>query len=189
MINYCLCSKCEHEILERVVLQLKRLHKIATVRRLVALTMLSTLLLSSTAVYADTAEDVEKTSQEVVIETGNTSNDTNSSTNQNYTVSGRDSIENSSTTTTEYDKEDTNKGDSDSSDLNPWVVIAINCVIVVAGAASIIYIVNAQNKNLYNKLDSIQNELKELQTKKEKTSAEKIVNEETKTKTKKTTKK
>lgn len=118
MINYYLCSKCEHKILERVVLQLKRLHKIATVRRLVALTMLSTLLLSSTAVYADTAEDDGKTSQEVVIETGNTSNDTNSSTNQNDTVSGRDSIDNSNTTTTEYDKEDTNKGDSDSSDLN-----------------------------------------------------------------------
>ncbi|MBP3727767.1 MAG: hypothetical protein J6H22_02415, partial [Pseudobutyrivibrio sp.] len=76
------------------------------------------MLLSSTAVYADTAEDDGKTSQEVVIETGNTSNDTNSSTNQNDTVSGRDSIDYSNTTTTEYDKEDTNKGDSDSSDLN-----------------------------------------------------------------------
>ncbi len=65
--------------------------------------MLSSLLLSSTAVKADTADDVESTSttNEVVIETGNTSNDTNSSTNQSNTVSGNDTIDNSSNTTTE----------------------------------------------------------------------------------------
>ena len=65
--------------------------------------MLSSLLLSSTAVKADTADDVEQTSttNEVVIETGNTSNDTNSSTNQSNTVSGNDTIDNSSNTTTE----------------------------------------------------------------------------------------
>ncbi len=65
--------------------------------------MLSSLLFSSTAVKADTANDVESTSttNEVVIETGNTSNDTNSSTNQSNTVSGNDTIDNSSNTTTE----------------------------------------------------------------------------------------
>lgn len=61
--------------------------------------MLSSLLFSSTAVYADTADD--DTSLQEVVETGNTSNDTNSSTNQNDTVSGNDTIDNSSNTTTE----------------------------------------------------------------------------------------
>ena len=83
---------------------MKRQHKIATIRRLVALTMLFALLFSSTAVYADTADYVEGTSEEVVIETGNTSNDTNSSTNQYDTVSGSDSNEIDSTTTIEYDE-------------------------------------------------------------------------------------
>lgn len=65
--------------------------------------MLSSLLFSSTAVYADTADDDTTSSQEqeVVVETGNTSNDTNSSTNQSNTVSGNDTIDNSSNTTTE----------------------------------------------------------------------------------------
>ena len=78
--------------------------------------MLSSLLFSSTAVKADTADDVEQTSttNEVVIETGNTSNDTNSSTNQNDTVSGRDSIDTNSTTTTENDN--VNPGDDSDND-------------------------------------------------------------------------
>ncbi|SFI09923.1 Ig-like domain (group 3) [Pseudobutyrivibrio sp. OR37] len=48
---------------------MKKLRKIVTVRRIVALAMLCTLLLSSTAVYADTVEDVNVTSEEVVQET------------------------------------------------------------------------------------------------------------------------
>ncbi len=71
--------------------------------------MLSALLLSSTAVYADTAVDGNEPSGEVVVsETGNTSNDINSSTNLTNTVSGTDSIDNSNTdTTTEEAIEDT----------------------------------------------------------------------------------
>ena len=73
--------------------------------------MLSSLLLSSTAVYADSASDGEAPSGEVV-ETGNTSNDTNSSTNLDNTVSGNDSIENNSNTTTEQNEtEATNSGE------------------------------------------------------------------------------
>ncbi|WP_176761913.1 Ig-like domain repeat protein [Pseudobutyrivibrio sp. YE44] len=90
---------------------MKRLHKIAIIRRLVALTMLSSLLFSSTAVYANPADDGAEPSGEVVVETGNTSNDTNSSTNLDNTVSGNDSIENNSNTTTENNEEGTESND------------------------------------------------------------------------------
>ncbi len=69
--------------------------------------MLSALLFSSTAVYADNTaiDDANQSSGEEVVEVvepGNTSNDINSSTNQNITDSGNDiSEDNNSNTTTE----------------------------------------------------------------------------------------
>lgn len=51
---------------------MKKLRKIVTLRRVVALAMLCTLLLSSTAVYADTVEDGNVPSKEVVEETTET---------------------------------------------------------------------------------------------------------------------
>lgn len=79
-----------------------------------------------------------------------------------------------------------------SSDVNPWIVVAINFAIVLVATASVIYITYSQNKTLYNKLESIQNDIKSLEKKNEKQSIEKVVKEEkkeTKTKAKKTTKK
>ena len=70
--------------------------------------MLCSLLFSSTAVYADTADN-DVAASEVVVETGNTSNDTNSSTNLNDTVSGNDSIDDSNITTTDIN---TTEGDT-----------------------------------------------------------------------------
>ena len=72
---------------------MKRQHKIATLRRLVALTMLSALLVSNTAVYADTGSEGEPSQQEVVNETGNTNSlssttSSDSSNNLKATVSG-----------------------------------------------------------------------------------------------------
>ena len=72
---------------------MKRQHKIATLRRLVALTMLSALLVSNTAVYADTGSEGTPSQQEVVNETGNTNNlssttSSDSSNNLKATVSG-----------------------------------------------------------------------------------------------------
>ena len=95
---------------------LKRHFKIATLRRLVALTMLSALLFSNTAVYADTVSEGEPSQEEVVSETGNTdslssTSSSNSSNNLNNTVSGTDITEdNNSNTTTEENT------DSDSSE-------------------------------------------------------------------------
>lgn len=97
-------------------------------------------------------------------------------------------------------KKDDSTSDGSSLDINPWIVIGINCAIVLAATISIIYVVNGQNKTLYKKLDNVQKELDELKSmqekpktektiKEEKTSTEKAVKKETKPKAKKTTKK
>ena len=93
----------------------------------------------------------------------------------------------------EYEKslkkseKDDKKGDVS---LNSWLIIIINFVVVVAGAASIIYITYSQNKILYNKIDKLEKLVKDLETKKSDISATKTTKSEKKeVKSKKTTKK
>lgn len=104
---------------------MKRLHQIATIRRLVALTVLSAMLFSSTAVYADTAVDgTNPSGDKVVIEetgyTSNTSYDINSSNNLD-TVSGTDTIDDSSNTTIENDTADTQKAAAVQNNLGDYI--------------------------------------------------------------------
>ena len=54
---------------------------------------------------------------------------------------------------------------SKSTDLNPWIAVAINFGIALVAATSIIYIVHGENKALYKRMTSIENELKELKNK------------------------
>lgn len=119
-------------------------------------------------------EDIKKAIKELY----ETSKDKRYDVMKDFEKNGKDTTANT----------DSNKN-SNSNDVSPWIMVAINIVIVLGAAGAIIYVVYSQNKSIYSKLNNIENKLQNLDKKvgPEKVSITSV--KETKTKAKKTTKK